>query len=208
MKPTKFLIGITSLCVVLIFIGLFLPWMFGNPTGKTTEIQKGNSISILVELEKISGWQIISSSLSPECFSGSAGVISSVRLLLIPAVSILTLILVLIPWRKRKLFKRDGFILIAMAILLIIGLGFGRPSCPKEITSHWSYGNGPTDGLIIELIGLIFILTSAVIILFKRFPKFDPDLPQAIIEYRICRKCMTSVDKRESICPNCSNRME
>jgi hypothetical protein len=209
MKPTKFLIIITSLSVLLIILGLFLPWMFGDPTGKSTQTQVGNNIEINIELQKISGWQVLFTGLAPACIASTFGPKWTILPMLLPVAAILTFVLVLFPWRKRKVLKRDGFVLLGMALLTMISLNNGKPICPAEITSHWTYINGPgTLGNFMEVFAFLFMLISAGVIIIKRFPKPVSEIPPLPVEYRMCLKCMTSVDKREKVCPNCSNRME
>jgi hypothetical protein len=204
MRPKKSIVILTTISVVLLFFGLFFPWMAGEPTGNRTMTQEGNITHVAVEFENISGWQVIFAGLTPACVVNTLGPNWTLLPLIRPLVAILALVFVLLPWRKRPAIKRDGFLLLGMAILPIISLWSWTPTCPAEITHVWRFA-GNTDTIWTMLFGVLFMLISGGMIVFAKPTK--PVAENVVIEYRTCLKCKESVDKTISVCPHCGNPM-
>ena len=206
MKPRKLLVFITTISVIMLLSGLFLPWRSGEFTGERTTEKVGNTVNVYIQRESISGWHVIFTGLSLACVISTFGPNWTMLPLVIPIVAIIAIVFVLLPWRKRPATKRDGYLLIAMGILTIVSQLIWTPTCPAETVAKWSYTGDDVHNLTF-LLGTLLMIISGVMIVFTKPQKPAIEGESRIIEYRTCLKCLESVDKSLQVCPSCGNQM-
>ncbi len=174
MKPSRLILFLTIGGVVLLLASTFAGWMGGEPTGKRTMTQQGNNILISVEIESINLWREIATGLAPGCILSTLGPKWSLMPLIVPLTVLLVIFLILLPWRKRPVLKRDGFLLVGLGVLLFVSLWSWVPTCPKEIVSRWHYPGG--GGQPVLFLGVLLLMISGVSILFTK-PAKDTTQP-------------------------------
>ena len=207
MKPGKSLVFITTISVIMLLLGLFLPWLGGEPTGKRTTEQVGNIIHVNIERESISGWRVIFTGLSPACVIKTFGPNWTMLPLVVPIFAILAIVFVLLPWRKRPAIKRDGYLLTGMGILAIVSQFVWKPTCPAETIASWRYVGNNAHNLTF-LLGTLLMIISGVMVVFAKPQKAAIEGESRVIEYHTCLKCKESIDKDLQVCPHCGNQMK
>jgi hypothetical protein len=175
MKQPKVIRGLTILSVIILLVSTFSGWMVGEPTGNMTKTQQGNNIRVSVEFESINLWREIATGLAPGCILSTLGLKWSLMPLVVPIAILFVIFLILLPWRKRPVLKRDGLLLVGLGVLLVASLWSWVPTCPQEIVSRWRYAGGA--GQPVLFLGVLLLMISGALILFNKPAKdtIQPD---------------------------------